>query len=526
MDQYGTGDAFQVRDGGAVKFTVDTYGNVGIGTTTPQAKLNVLSDINSVKVDYTDQTQALGNWTVITPFAKNWYDICWSAERNLFVAIANSSSGTNSRILTSSDAISWTSQAATTLPDNYWGKIIYAPAPASLFVVTTYYNPGLLSGFATSPDALTWTTRSVIDGGWGALTYAPEIPLFVVISQTGTNNAVARSSNGITWTTSLTGVNIGWNSVCWAPEYTLFVAVGNNGIMTSPNGISWTSRSIPVGTNYSSVCWAKEVGLFVAVATGGTGNRVITSTNGINWVTRSSAADLDWKKIVWAPEISHFVVAGNGGKFMISFNGIDWLTRIVPTYDWFNLAWSSSLLKFASIRPESLITATASLENCALFIKSNGNVGIGTTNPLTKLHVNGYICNSHCSFSAIYSSYITVSPGQNIAYNTLRYNIGSAYNTSTYIFTCPVKGIYYFSATGVAVGAANTLAGNLYIYNITSAIYIQLVGAIPNGSFNCYANTSGVGVCNLGDQIVARASINFYTDGNSCFNGALLFAIP
>jgi hypothetical protein len=42
VDQYGTGDALQVKDGGVTKMVVDGSGNVGIGATAPISQLDIL----------------------------------------------------------------------------------------------------------------------------------------------------------------------------------------------------------------------------------------------------------------------------------------------------------------------------------------------------------------------------------------------------------------------------------------------------------------------------------------------------
>ena len=50
VDQYGTGDALQVKDGGVTQFVVDGTGNVGIGTGVPTAKLDVMGLIKATQL--------------------------------------------------------------------------------------------------------------------------------------------------------------------------------------------------------------------------------------------------------------------------------------------------------------------------------------------------------------------------------------------------------------------------------------------------------------------------------------------
>jgi alpha-tubulin suppressor-like RCC1 family protein len=121
----------------------------------------------------------------------NWTSICYSLDKNLFVAIANS--GTNNRIMTSSDAITWTTR--------------------------------------TSPS----------DSGWDSIVYSQELGLFVAIANSGANR-IMTSSDGITWTTR-SGINNDWNAICWAPELSLFVAVSSNGLEYSSISNNMTGNS-------------------------------------------------------------------------------------------------------------------------------------------------------------------------------------------------------------------------------------------------------------------------------------------
>jgi len=83
------------------------------------------------------------------------------------------------------------------------------------------------------------------------------------------------------WTSRTSAADNGWLSVTYGND--LFVAVANSGtnnrVMTSPDGINWTSRTSAANNAWRSVTYGN--GLFVAVSTTGTGNRVMTSPDGI-----------------------------------------------------------------------------------------------------------------------------------------------------------------------------------------------------------------------------------------------------
>jgi alpha-tubulin suppressor-like RCC1 family protein len=108
-----------------------------------------------------------------------------------------------------------------------------------------------------------------------------------------------------------------WTTICWSSEIGLFVAVANSGsnnrIMTSPDGITWTSRTSAANNDWKSICWAKELGIFIAVASSGTNNRIMISTNGINWSTKNNIIDNDWTSICWSNGHNLAVAVSNSG---------------------------------------------------------------------------------------------------------------------------------------------------------------------------------------------------------------------
>ena len=145
----------------------------------------------------------------------------------------------------------------------------------------------------------------------------------------------------------------------WSPELSLFVAVasgGTNRVMTSPDGITWTSRTSTSAC--FSVCWSPELSIFVASGTSGT---ISYSPDGINWTAKSISGSNSWYSVCWSPELSIFVAVANSGT-----------NRVITS----NIGMPNS---------KSVVKALPT----QMTVLPNGNVGIGTTDPSYKLHVNG-----------------------------------------------------------------------------------------------------------------------------------------
>jgi hypothetical protein len=324
----------------------------------------------------------------------NWRSICWSPERNLFVATAVfkggsiSEGGNGGRVMTSSDgARPWTRRntgiTISNCNNGAGNQITCTSSTAGLTVGMTVgirIDPAGGAGTVTDDTAIVsidgpnaFTTNKLItglsdttlvaDNNWISVCWSKEAALFVAVATSGTGNRIMTSPNGFTWTRRVSPADNNWHSVCWSPERNLFVAVSAlstadpaRRCMTSADGINWTLQTTPE-RRWRSVTWAAEIGLFVAVADDGTGDRVMTSPDGVTWTPRESAADNNWFSVVWARELGLLVAVsttGDGNRVMTSRDGITWVSRAsAANNDWFSVAWSAELGYFVAVGSEA-----------------------------------------------------------------------------------------------------------------------------------------------------------------------------
>ena len=214
--------------------------------------------------------QATGNiWTSTTVSPTNntwgaWNGLAYG--NNTYVMVGSyedyrSGSRTQSRYLTSSDALSWTERS---LPlSKQWANIIYAN---NQFTTIAYDS----NTIAHSSDALNWTTATLpsytyntksgvqtqTNNGWFRVAYGNSTYVAIGNSIGNIGRVVATSTDGTTWTTRTEpGGNDFRDLVFLNGE---FLILGNSRIYRSSNGVTWTSTNNTT-TNMNSIVYGNNI---------------------------------------------------------------------------------------------------------------------------------------------------------------------------------------------------------------------------------------------------------------------------
>jgi hypothetical protein len=279
-------------------------------------------------------------WTRSAPTnsgTKTWESVCWGGgTANRFVAVASANTATTTRIIFSTDGVSWT-DATTSITTGAWKSVCYNAAGDYFVAVSEGSGTGLWS----SSDATTWTSINLPNSNYyTSICYGTPSGTgqLVAVARSGTNNRAMYSADGKTWTAStLSSLDSEWQAVCWGGTTgsERYVAVASSGtrVMYSTNGTTWTGVSLSSDFNLEWRCitWDSTNQIFIAMASSGGIQRCMTSANGTTWTLRtiytaSTSEVPDVKSIIWAPELGLFASASRGvnGRISTSSDGYNW----------------------------------------------------------------------------------------------------------------------------------------------------------------------------------------------------------
>ena len=345
-------------------FTVDSSGNVGIGTNTPLRTLSVGTDSTNDAVStlhvggplavWVDPDGAWPNSRASANFAKtgdNYFMMTQPGSNTAGIGL--SGAGNNYMFVNQNGPIQfktgvtfngdWNTTGVVNLAMTTAGNVgIGTASPASLFAVygapTASADVGLVSigngGFAgTAPNFVGSASGTQIalnaTSTFGGDLFNLEVGGASKFDVDASGNlAIAGSfySKGINWTSMTLPSSDTWNSVTYGNGE--FVAVGSGHVATSPDGINWTLHSA-LSNQWTNIMYGN--GLFVASTwSGSTSTDIMTSPDGINWKYRSAIANLSWTGGMAYGNGTFVTAAVNGTSstnVMTSPDGVTWTAR-------------------------------------------------------------------------------------------------------------------------------------------------------------------------------------------------------
>jgi len=321
-------------------------------------------------------TGNIGNWSLgRPPQANTWNSVCWSPQRNIFVAVSTTG---NNRVMYSYNGIAWFLASS---PAAYsWYSVAWSPQLLRFVAIAIYQTNGVMY----SSDGIIWTLGTAPYGEWRRVCWSPKRLKFVAVGKAAFTVVKAMTStDGITWNNSSTNTpGYDWLGVCWAEEAEngngIFVAVTDQSkVMTSSDGVDWELQTnVPSGI-WWNVCWSPQLLRFVAVGTGGT-NNVMYSSDGKNWTPASGPVGCN--DVCWSPEAGAFVALAFNGKKMTSKTGISLSWTEMGSYtgsttDGLSLVWSPGVNRFVAVGSNAVMSALLS----TLITTTGGGGGGGSS---------------------------------------------------------------------------------------------------------------------------------------------------
>jgi len=467
INQLGTEDIFDVQDDGTSVFYIEDGGNIGIGTTNPAYKLSVNGDVQSdffrgyqyptgSYLDFDDDTTPGSNGTALV-----------SISSMKFMVDSNANS--------SSDAFSW----------------IVDGLPGSGTTLMTLLDEGYLGIGTSSPsEKLHVNGNGLFNGGLTVGDSAAD----TFITRGHTYLATAGNNVGIGTTTASDTLTIN------APT--------SSGISINNAAGSLVARLYHGGVvgNEFGRFYLKSLTTSSEVYLAASGSSYINSGNvGIGTSSPSYKLDIDGQTRIQSTnyEMLYLHQADANGGF-IKFTNTD------DTDGWYAGISGSE---------EFIISRTADNSAPIITAEQNGNVGIGTSSPSTKLHIED---SSH-----VYSTLQSTGANTEVAH---KYRSGTL--TSGYYWWTGLNNYdKYQIAYGTSFDNAGTAlcidtSGNVGIGTTSPSSLLHIEGSAPKIQFtdtttsaSSYIDAdSAFGSLNImADQgnSVASSQINLLVDGSS-----------
>jgi hypothetical protein len=337
--------------------TIDQSGNVGIGTASPDAKLEVNGNIKTVGIY---ETSVGDTWTAKESNRK-WRSVAMSADGTKQTAVGGYPG--NEQIYVSTDSgNTWTAKES----NREWFSVAMSADGTKQTAVVLY---GQI--YVSTDSGNNWTAKesnrewvSVAMSADGTKQTAVVYGGQIYISTDSGNTWTAKESNRI------------WRSVAMSADGTkqTAVAAGWQIYVSTDTGNTWTAKES--NRNWFSVSMSADGTKQTAVVYGG--QIYISTDSGNIWTAKES--NRDWMSVAMSADGTKQTAVVYGGQIYISTDSGNIWTAKESNRGWESVAMSADGTK-----------RTAVVYSGQIYISGIVGVGIGTTNPIGRLDVNGSI---------------------------------------------------------------------------------------------------------------------------------------
>lgn len=529
----GGSDSIQFRTGGyestQERMRITSAGNVGIGTSTPSAKLDVyggnISLTNSVPQIQLIGTEASGKNIGLYEY-QGTFNIDWTGNATLFTANGNTGNitmgtsglGGNVGIGTSSpqhQLHNWISSASqlNTALENYGtggaAYILRTNNTASRYFGVEGSTPYKLHiGAGQTVGSSAWMTMDA--GLVGIGTTSPFARLSVHAAAGETSFAVG-SSTGTNFVVDSSG-NVGIGTATPTTKLHLYNATADSTVVASfqNDARRWSAgvNGVDVFRIADNTAGADRL----TIATSGNVGLGTTTPQSILSVVSGTNGTLNFPAGGWAVQIYNQNDSSTSGGLVV---GNRWLDN------------ASTVFEAGSLY------GTGSTWSSFLVVKGAGNVGIGTTDPNSKLEIKNAVAKATTAQTS--NLWLSSSDASNAL--TLHGGIGShatAGNRYTYLQS-EDQGVAYralaLNPAGGNVGIGTTTPSGALAYTVNAVVNHGWFGATNGGGFTnrivSQVLTGGTGL-DVYDQNGSNSSMFPFTVSNNTGAGAsraVLFAV-
>ncbi|MBN2020334.1 MAG: hypothetical protein JW749_08920, partial [Sedimentisphaerales bacterium] len=331
-------------------------GNVGIGTTTPTAKLEVNGNIRTAGIY---ETVLYGHTWTAKESNRNWWSVAMSEGGTIQTAVVY---GGQIYVSTDSGNI-WTTKES----NGNWRSVAMS-ADGTKQTAVGYYG----KIYVSMDTGNTWTPKES-NREWYSVAMSADGTKQTAVVEFG--QIYVSTDTGNTWAAKES--NRDWRSVAMSDDGTIQTAVfyGGQIYVSTDTGNTWTPKEL--NRDWMSVAMSADGTTQAAVVYNG---KIYVSTDtGNTWTAKES--DRYWMSVAMSADgTKQTAVVYNGQIYVSTDTGNNWTTK-ESNKNWMSVAMSAD----ASVQ-------TAVVYGGQIYVSYAGGsvgVGIGTTSPSQKLDVAG-----------------------------------------------------------------------------------------------------------------------------------------